>query len=114
MIKRISSYLLVGAMAAFSVTALDTTPADAHGRAYVHVHPGVVVAPRRAVRRAVRRSVVVAPLVVAPLVVAPVVVGTANAHVNWCLSKYRSYHVPTDTFQPYNGPRKNCVSPYFP
>ncbi|MBL4646040.1 MAG: hypothetical protein COA52_17060 [Hyphomicrobiales bacterium] len=108
MIKRISSYLLVGALAVFSVTALDTTPADAHSRAYIHVHPGVVVAPRRAVRRAVRRSVVVAPLVVAPIIVG------ASAHVNWCLSKYRSYHVPTDTFQPYNGPRKNCVSPYFP
>lgn len=35
-----------------------------------------------------------------------------NYHVEWCLNKYRSYDVRSDTFQPYNGPRKRCNSPY--
>lgn len=34
-------------------------------------------------------------------------------HVNWCHSRYRSYRVSDNTFQPYNGPRKACVSPYW-
>jgi hypothetical protein len=33
-------------------------------------------------------------------------------HHNWCLDRYRSYDGRTDTFQPYNGPRRRCVSPY--
>lgn len=35
-----------------------------------------------------------------------------SAHVNWCLSRYRSYDVYSDTFQPYHGPRRACRSPY--
>lgn len=35
-----------------------------------------------------------------------------NAHVNWCHSRYRSYRSSDNTFQPYNGPRRQCVSPY--
>ncbi|MFC6490278.1 BA14K family protein [Nitratireductor sp. GCM10026969] len=36
----------------------------------------------------------------------------SDRHVEWCLSRYRSYDVRTDTFQPYNGPRRYCDSPY--
>ncbi len=36
----------------------------------------------------------------------------SQAHVNWCASQYRSYRVSDNTFQPYNGPRRSCVSPY--
>lgn len=35
-----------------------------------------------------------------------------NAHVEWCASQYRSYRASDNTFQPYNGPRRACVSPY--
>jgi hypothetical protein len=35
-----------------------------------------------------------------------------EAHVRWCLNRYRSYDVRTDTFQPHRGPRRYCVSPY--
>lgn len=35
-----------------------------------------------------------------------------NAHVNWCLNRYRSYRPRDNTFQPYNGPRRQCYSPY--
>ena len=33
-------------------------------------------------------------------------------HVNWCASRYRSYRVSDNTFQPYHGSRRNCNSPY--
>lgn len=35
-----------------------------------------------------------------------------NAHVQWCYNRYRSYRVYDNTFQPYNGPRRQCYSPY--
>jgi len=35
-----------------------------------------------------------------------------NAHVRWCYDRYRSYRASDNTFQPYNGPRRQCVSPY--
>ena len=34
-------------------------------------------------------------------------------HVRWCQMRYRSYDAYTNTFQPYNGPRQVCVSPYY-
>lgn len=35
-----------------------------------------------------------------------------NAHVQWCHARYRSYRAYDNTFQPYNGPRRQCRSPY--
>jgi hypothetical protein len=35
------------------------------------------------------------------------------AHVRWCHNRYRSYRAWDNTFQPYNGPRRQCRSPYF-
>lgn len=35
-----------------------------------------------------------------------------NAHIQWCYNRYRSYRASDNTFQPYNGPRRQCVSPY--
>ena len=35
-----------------------------------------------------------------------------NAHVQWCYDHYRSYRASDNTFQPYNGPRRQCHSPY--
>lgn len=40
----------------------------------------------------------------------PVVV--SNPHVDWCLSRYRSYNPYDNTFQPFNGPRRYCRSPF--
>lgn len=34
-------------------------------------------------------------------------------HTDWCLARYRSYDVYSNTFQPNYGPRKQCYSPYF-
>jgi len=37
---------------------------------------------------------------------------SGNSHVNWCYNRYRSYRAYDNTFQPYNGPRRQCYSPY--
>ncbi|WP_157019015.1 BA14K family protein [Mesorhizobium xinjiangense] len=37
----------------------------------------------------------------------------SQSHVNWCYNRYRSYRASDNTFQPYNGPRRACVSPYY-
>lgn len=34
-------------------------------------------------------------------------------HHEWCLARYRSYDIYSNTFQPNYGPRKQCYSPYF-
>ncbi|MGW9230783.1 BA14K family protein [Pseudorhizobium sp. NPDC055634] len=38
--------------------------------------------------------------------------GGNDAHVQWCYARYRSYRAYDNTFQPYNGPRRQCYSPY--
>jgi hypothetical protein len=38
--------------------------------------------------------------------------GGGSAHVEWCYNRYRSYRAWDNTFQPYNGPRQQCYSPY--
>lgn len=38
----------------------------------------------------------------------------SNAHVAWCYDRYRSYRVSDNTLQLYNGPRRQCNSPYWP
>jgi hypothetical protein len=40
------------------------------------------------------------------------VVRGGSAHVQWCYDRYRSYRASDNTFQPYNGPRQHCYSPY--
>jgi len=35
-----------------------------------------------------------------------------SAHVQWCYNRFRSYRSSDNTFQPYNGPRRPCISPY--
>jgi hypothetical protein len=36
----------------------------------------------------------------------------SNAHIRWCYNRYRSYRASDNTYQPYNGPRRQCISPY--
>lgn len=38
--------------------------------------------------------------------------GGYNAHVQWCLSRYRSYDPRSDTFMGYDGYRHRCRAPY--
>ena len=34
------------------------------------------------------------------------------AHVQWCADRYRSYRIETNSYTPYSGGQKSCVSPY--
>jgi hypothetical protein len=52
------------------------------------------------------------PYYVAPRRVYRPRVRGARAHVDWCYSRYRSYRASDNTFQPYNGPRRQCRSPF--
>lgn len=38
--------------------------------------------------------------------------GMSPAHIRWCYDRYRSYRAWDNSFQPYNGPRRQCWSPY--
>ena len=38
--------------------------------------------------------------------------GGSRAHVNWCLRRYRSYNIYTDTFTGFDGRQHYCNSPY--
>lgn len=42
----------------------------------------------------------------------PVRAVPVDAHAEWCHARYRSYRAWDNTFQPYNGPRRQCISPY--
>jgi hypothetical protein len=65
-----------------------------------------------------RREVIVqqAPVYVQPAPVyvqpAPVYQGGqfSQAHYNYCFSRFRSYDAPSNSYQPFNGPRKACYS----
>jgi hypothetical protein len=50
------------------------------------------------------------PAVPTPQVYAPVQL--SPSHVNWCTNRWRSYRVSDNSYQPSNGPRQLCVSPY--
>lgn len=45
--------------------------------------------------------------------VAPRAAGLNPRHYSWCQARYRSYDSRSNTFQPYNGPRRQCLSPYY-
>ena len=36
-----------------------------------------------------------------------------RSHINWCYNRYRSYRAYDNTYQPYNGRRRPCFSPYY-
>lgn len=35
-----------------------------------------------------------------------------GSHHEWCANRWKSYRASDNTYQPYNGPRRECVSPY--
>ncbi|MBL4600222.1 MAG: BA14K family protein [Rhizobiaceae bacterium] len=39
--------------------------------------------------------------------------GYSNRHLDWCFGRYRSYREYDNSYQPYNGPRRLCRSPYY-
>ncbi|WP_275787620.1 BA14K family protein [Pararhizobium gei] len=64
-----------------------------HHRRYYRPGVNVYIAPRPVYRdRYIRRG--------------------SSGHVNWCLSRYRSYNPATNLFLAYGGVYKTCYSPY--
>lgn len=53
-----------------------------------------------------------APTYRAPTYRAPAYRTASQAHMRWCQDRYRSYRAYDNTFQPYYGPRQQCISPY--
>lgn len=49
---------------------------------------------------------------IAGAIIGNAVTGGGSAHVRWCQNRYRSYRAYDNSFQPYNGPRRQCYSPY--
>jgi hypothetical protein len=39
-------------------------------------------------------------------------IGAVDDHRGWCASRYRSYRASDDTYQPYEGNRTPCFSPF--
>ena len=81
-----------------------------HGYRHYHGHwfphrAFVVVVPRQ-------RYIPVRPYH-PPKRIQPRIVRLNHAHLRWCDAKYRSYRASDNSFQPYHGPRKQCVSPYY-
>lgn len=37
----------------------------------------------------------------------------SDEHVAWCSARYRSYQVEDNSYKPYRGGRRECVSPYY-
>ncbi|KKX28335.1 BA14K family protein [Rhizobium sp. LC145] len=63
---------------------------------------------------AVIGGAVAAPRYVEPAPAPAPVAGNLNPrHYDWCATRYRSYDSYSNTFQPYNGPRQQCLSPYY-
>ena len=42
----------------------------------------------------------------------PTVRRGGSAHVRWCADRWQSYRAYDNSYQPYNGPRRTCTSPY--
>lgn len=76
-----------------------------HRGYYFHPRAFIVVVPRQ-------RHVYV-PRYRKPSRVHPRIIRLSHAHLRWCDARYRSYRHSDNTFQPYHGPRKQCVSPYY-
>lgn len=43
----------------------------------------------------------------------PIIEYGASNHEAWCQARYRSYRAYDNSFQPYSGPRRECLSPYY-
>lgn len=43
----------------------------------------------------------------------PRAAGINPRHYQWCAGRYRSYDSYSNTFQPNQGPRRQCLSPYY-
>ncbi len=113
--KKIFTKTTLAALAltmAIPMTATTVTPANAGSRdAFVGGLVGGVVG--GVIGSSRRRSPDVVYVQPRPVYREPVVIHRSHgsAHVNWCLNRYRSYDVRTDTYVAFSGRVKYCNSP---
>ncbi|WP_416797719.1 BA14K family protein [Ciceribacter azotifigens] len=43
---------------------------------------------------------------------APPIRRLSAAHIEWCFDRYRTYRAYDNSYQPFDGPREQCWSPY--
>ena len=123
--KKHVSLLCAAALATqvFAMSAAPSVAAPVRAAPVVSTDNGVAVTEVQFRRRGpvVRRGGGPAGAVVGGLIAGAIIGGAIanaprayadNPHTRWCLNRYRSYDPRTDTFQPYNGPRQYCISPY--
>lgn len=48
-----------------------------------------------------------------PAYEAPLPAHAWQQHVAWCYDRFKSYNAYDNTYQPYEGPRQQCWSPYY-
>jgi hypothetical protein len=103
-IKKIATATVLG-VALIGTTLVAPAPANAtHKIGHFAAGVGLGLLLGGAVRRPVYQAP--PPVYVAP----PAYGGLPPAHYNWCINRYRSYHPASNTWQPYNGPRRQCLS----
>jgi hypothetical protein len=108
-ISKIAIATVLG-IAVIGGTMSATTPAYAYHNNVGHFAAGLGVG--FLFGRALRPPVYAAP---PPVYVAPAPVyggGFPPEHYNWCFRNYRSYWQPSNSYQPYQGPRRICRSPW--
>ncbi len=121
--KTVSAFVAAAMLATVPLVA-STQPAAAihkqwHQGLATGIGVGVGLGVIGALTRPRQQQVIVqqpAPVYVQPAPVyvqpAPVAQGFSQAHYQYCFNRYRSYHAPSNSFQPFNGPRQPCYSPY--
>ena len=90
------------------ITAQDGVVENVHRRRYRHRH-----------HRHNNRGNVAAGII-GGLIIGGIIANSARRsaerdedHLDWCYERYRSYRARDNTFQPYEGPRRQCRSPYY-
>jgi BA14K-like protein len=52
--------------------------------------------------------------IIGPMLYQQPYLSSGSAHIKWCYRRFRSYRASDNTYQPYHGRRRQCVSPYGP
>lgn len=120
--KTILTSILAVSLIAVAPLAVSTSNAEAGGKTWKKFRNGVATGVGVGVGLGIvdrltrpRQQPVYVQPAPRPIYVQPAPVyhgGYSQAHYNYCGSKYRSYHYPSNTFQPFHGPRRQCRSHY--
>ena len=91
---------VVDITATVDITAAADTGRGYYGRGYYNDNAGAII------------GGLAAGAIIGGIIASQPRVYSGGGHTSWCYSRYRSYRAYDNTFQPYNGPRRQCYSPY--